>query len=98
MKSLGSCVVILVGLTRSGKIDQLSANSIFRRALMAELVDAYDSGSYVRKDVEVQVFLRAPNVGIIGSDGGSSHSTVYHSAQSRKNKHLESSIDSLRSF
>ena len=29
---------------------------------MAELVDAYDSGSYVRKDVEVQVFLRAPNV------------------------------------
>jgi hypothetical protein len=27
---------------------------------MAELVDALDSGSSVRKDVEVQVFLPAP--------------------------------------
>ena len=34
---------------------------------MAELVDAYDSGSYIRKDVEVQVFLPAPIQKLTGS-------------------------------
>ena len=44
------------------------ANILKRYAEVAELVDAHDSGSCVRKDVEVRVFSSAPVLTSITND------------------------------
>jgi hypothetical protein len=65
MKKIQRCSIIAgSGLGRTTWLDRVQGNhylALSSRAEVAELADAHDSGSCVRKDVEVRVLSSAPS-------------------------------------